>query len=57
MYRVWTKDFIDKYSIMTAHQSYTKCRHFIIGRWGHWPGFAFISQAKDLETFIRYNGS
>ena len=56
MYRVWTKDFDEKYTIMTDWQSYSKCRKMIIGRWGHWPPFAFISKAKTTESFIRYNG-
>jgi hypothetical protein len=56
MYRVWTKDFNEKYIIMTDWQSYSKCRKMIIGRWKHWPPFAFISKAKTTESFIRYNG-
>lgn len=57
MYRVWTKDFNGKYTIMTDWQSYHKCKNMITGRWGHWPPFAFISKAKTTETFIRFNGA
>ena len=56
MYRLWTKDRDCSYSIMSDWQSYTQCKKQIIGRWGFWPGFAFISKAKTTETFIRYNG-
>ena len=55
MYRVWTKDFRDGCSIMTDWQTYTQCKRFIIGRWHHWPPFAFVSKAKNAENFFRYN--
>ena len=55
MYRVWTKDFRGSYSIMTDWQTYAQCKKMIIGRWRHWPPFAYISKAKNAENFFRYN--
>lgn len=56
MYRVWTKDRRTNYSILSDWQTYGQCRKQIIGRWGHFPPFAFISKAKTKDSFIRYNG-
>mgnify|MGYP001583535124 CR=1 len=56
-YRVWTKNMNGTLSIMTNDTTYRKCRRFIIGRWGHWPPFAFISSAQDSSAFRRYNGA
>jgi hypothetical protein len=54
--RLWTKDMGEKYTVMSDWKSAGDCKRQIIGRWGHWPPFAFISQAKTLANFIRYNG-
>ena len=56
MYRVWTKDFNQSYTIMTDWQTYAECKRMIIGRWGHWPPFTYISKARSIQSFIRYNG-
>uniref|UniRef100_A0A6M3LN19 Uncharacterized protein n=1 Tax=viral metagenome TaxID=1070528 RepID=A0A6M3LN19_9ZZZZ len=56
MYKVWTKNCDGKFSIMTAWQSRGACRRMILGRWGHWPPWAFISKAQTTESFIRANG-
>ena len=59
MYRVWTKDCggsIASYTILCDWTTYSKCRKTILGRWGHYPPFAFISKAQTVESFIRYNG-
>ncbi len=58
MFRVWTKNAsnYNPYSVMTDWGSYSKCKRFIIGRWGHWPPFAFISKCQDVESFVRHNG-
>jgi len=55
-YRVWTKDFRSSPTCHTQFTTLAKCKKFILSRWGFWPGFAYISQAKDRETFTRYNG-
>jgi hypothetical protein len=55
-FRVWTKNFNGGFSIMTDWQSKSSCRKMILGRWGHWPPFAFISSAQSTESFIRANG-
>jgi len=55
MYRVWTKNIFEKYSVLTDWTTKAKCKQYIIGRWGHWPPFAFISKAKTLEKFLQYN--
>lgn len=57
-YRVWTKNASSRvpYYIMTDWQTYAQCKRFIVGRWGHWPPWAFISKAQDTATFVRYNG-
>ena len=56
MYRVWTKNINNEYSLMTDWITKTKCQKFIISRWKHWPSFAFISKAQNLDNFIRHNG-
>lgn len=58
-YRVWAKNASSKHplSIMTDWQGYGACQRFIIGRWGHWPPFAFISRCCSAESFVRYNGN
>ena len=46
-YRVWTKDAFKEYP--TCHTDWltkTECKKYILGRWGHWPGWASISTAK-----------
>ena len=55
-YRVWTKDFGGSYTIMTDWMTRSKCKKFIIGKWSHWPPFAYISKAKTTDQFIRFNG-
>lgn len=55
-YRIWTKDFGGKYSILSDWQTRSECVRQIIARWGHWPPFVFVSQAKTVESFIRANG-
>jgi hypothetical protein len=54
-YRVWTKNIGDTVSIMTEWRSRSECKRFIIGRWGHWPPFAFISRCENAESFRRYH--
>jgi len=59
--RVWTKDAFGRkeggnYTIMTDWISESQAKRFIIGRWGHWPPFAFISAAKDSDAFRRVYG-
>ena len=49
-YHVWTLNFNDTVSRMFTG-SRAQCRKFIIGRWGHWPPFAVISQIEDPERF------
>jgi len=56
MYRVWTKDSNGSYTIMTDWMTRGKCVKFIIGRWDHWPPFAYVSQAETTDSFTRYNG-
>ena len=41
--RVVTRDFGDKYTVM-FEGTRAQCRAFILGRWGHWPPFAAITQ-------------
>lgn len=55
-YRVWTKNAFGSYSIMNDWSTKSECKKMIIGRWGHWPGFAYISTAQTQESFVRYNG-
>lgn len=55
-YRVWTKNFNGGVSIMTDWSTYAQCRKMIVGRWGHWPPFAFISACQDSKSFRRYHG-
>jgi hypothetical protein len=55
MYRVWTKNWDESRSILTDWQTKAQCRRYIVGRWGHWPPFACISKAKNLDSFLRYN--
>lgn len=55
-YRIWTKDFGGKYSILSDWQTRAECVRQIIARWGYWPPFVFVSQAKTVESFIRANG-
>jgi len=56
MFRVWTKNCNETYSIMTDWQTYSACKKMILGRWGHWPCWAYISKAQNTETFKQYNG-
>ena len=56
MYRVWTKNWDETYSIMNDWTTYSQCKKLIIGKWRHWPPWAIISKAKNTENFIRYNG-
>jgi len=57
-YRVWTKNAFARnpYTICTDWQSYRTCLKHIVGRWGHWPAWAFISKCPTTESFIRHNG-
>ena len=41
---------------MTDWETKRGCKKMIVGRWGHWPPFAFISEAQNVDSFIRYNG-
>jgi hypothetical protein len=36
--------------------SHSQCKKAIIGRYGHWPPFAIISEAKTEQSFLRYHG-
>ena len=56
MFRVWTKNAFGSYPIMNDWTTKSKCKNLIVGRWGHWPPWAYISKAKTQESFIRYNG-
>lgn len=44
-YRVITVNANSTISALTDWQSYRQCRKCIIGRWGYWPGWAYISSA------------
>jgi hypothetical protein len=55
-YRVWTKDWDGGLTVLTDWETRNFCRKVIVGRWGHWPPFAFISQAKSRVTFMHANG-
>jgi len=55
-YRVITKDSDSKYTLMTNWTTKSECKQYIIGRWGHWPPFAFISTAKTDQTIKRVLG-
>lgn len=55
MYRVWTINCNGTVSCITDWMSYTQCRKTIIGKWGHWPPFAYISRAKNANSFCKYN--
>lgn len=55
-YRVWTKDCNFRRSVLTDWMTYSQCKKCIIGRWGHWPPFAVISEARDDATFVYYHG-
>lgn len=51
MYRVWTKNSGGSVSIMTDWQTRGACRRMILGRWGCYPGFAFVSKCRSVERF------
>jgi len=55
-YRVWTKNAFRSASPITDWMTRAQCKRFILARWGHWPCWAYISKAANLENFIRYNG-
>jgi hypothetical protein len=55
LYRVWTKDVGGRYSTLSAWGTRSECKKSIIGRWGHWPPFAYISTAISTMSFRRYN--
>lgn len=55
-YRVWTKDNGGKLTVHTGWLTKGQCIKHIIGRWGHWPAWTYISQAKNSDTFIKRNG-
>lgn len=52
MKHVWTLNFRDTESLVFSG-TYHACRKYIIGRWGHWPPFAIISQIEDPQKFKR----
>lgn len=54
-FRVWTANANGGVSIMTDWQTRGKCKAMILGRWRHWPPFAFISTARTEESFRRAN--
>jgi hypothetical protein len=54
-FRVWTLNFNGGVSLMTDWQTLANCKKMILGRWGHWPPFAFMSAAKTAESFRRAN--
>jgi hypothetical protein len=56
LYRVWTKNFGGNTSVLSDWDTKATCRRIILGRWGHWPPFAFISKCKTVESFRQYNG-
>ena len=54
-YRVITADFGGRhfsYSVLSDWTTYADARRRIIGRWGHWPPFAFIS-TSDSDLYLR----
>lgn len=55
-YRIITADWGGgirfSYSILSEWQSRRACVRQIIGRWGHWPPFAFIS-TSDNDRYLR----
>lgn len=57
-YRVWTKNASSQNPLTcwTDWMTYAQCKKWIIGRWGHWPPFAYISQAQDSVSFTNANG-
>ena len=55
-HRVWTKNWDGTYTIMNDWSTKGQCKKMILGRWGHWPPWAYISKAKSTARFIRYNG-
>jgi hypothetical protein len=57
LYRVVTVNINGKYSVMTPWQSWAKCRQAIIGRWQHFPPFAFISSARTDAGLRRVTGA
>lgn len=57
MYRVWTKDCNGSVTILNDWTTKNKCLKSIIGRWGHFPPFAFISSAKTVEKFRQIYGN
>lgn len=54
-YRVWTYNIGDKVSVLTTWQTRAQCLAMILGRWGHFPPWAFISRARTAENFRRAN--
>jgi len=55
-YRVWTKDWRGGVTVHTEWMSRSRCRGYILSRWGHWPSWAYISKAQTAETFVHANG-
>lgn len=55
MYRVWTVNANNTVSCTTDWMSRANCKRNIIGRWGHWPPWAYISSAKSSISFKRYH--
>jgi hypothetical protein len=53
MYRVVTRDWGDKYSVM-FEGTRAQCRQYILGRWGHWPPFAAITTRTTNFQHVRF---
>jgi hypothetical protein len=49
---VWTINCSGSVSCLFS-DTYAACRKYIVGRWGHWPPFAIISQIETSEKFKR----
>lgn len=56
LYRVWTKNCNGTVTPISDWETRSMCRKIIVGRWHHWPPFAFISRAKTEASFRRANG-
>lgn len=50
MKHVWTINSNETVSCLFSGTR-TQCRNFIVGRWGHWPPFAVVSQIECASKF------
>lgn len=50
-YRLWTVNFNGTVSILSDWQTRGQCLRQIIGRWRHWPPWAYISTIKTADAF------